>query len=373
MKKNEKIIYNAVLNFCNDDETMARELMQNSLLLKYIEKKTASIDKGSTARFSFANLYAIYVLTENYISINASNINYSDYDGMMFSAALARTRSLPFGSKLQNHALNHRCNEEFKKFFPTATLLPIKRDTVTKRYWIESELLNIHLSTGVVDISSLIINIIDSYVLELVQRFEGLLNELKSIRDSFLSTNNQDIIIDFIKRQLQPNVDARTFELVAFVILKYYYKTQTVYIGTSKDNVKPKTLDLYKTGRTNANDGGIDYILKPLGRIFQVTEELNFEKYFLDISKLNHYSITFVIKTSLSKEEVNNRLKIDALSKYSTKDTVNMYLSCFEEIITINELLEFLNIVIENNFIPDLITDLIQQTELEFNLDSNSK
>lgn len=54
---------------------------------------------------------------------------------------------------------------------------------------------------------------------------------------------------------------------------------------------------------TNANDGGIDYIMKPLGRVFQVTEVLDFNKYFLDIDKLIHYPITFVIKQDITPEE----------------------------------------------------------------------
>ncbi len=29
-----------------------------------------------------------------------------------------------------------------------------------------------------------------------------------------------------------------------------------------------KKLQLYKTGRTNANDGGIDFVMRPIGRFF---------------------------------------------------------------------------------------------------------
>ena len=39
----------------------------NSQLLQYLNLKTKSADKGSKARGSFANLYAIYVLVEDYI------------------------------------------------------------------------------------------------------------------------------------------------------------------------------------------------------------------------------------------------------------------------------------------------------------------
>jgi len=40
--------------------------------------------------------------------------------------------------------------------------------------------------------------------------------------------------------------------------------------------------------------------MKALGRFFQVTETLNFKKYFLDIDKIQKYPITFVVKSSES-------------------------------------------------------------------------
>lgn len=45
---------------------------------------------------------------------------------------------------------------------------------------------------------------------------------------------------------------------------------------------------MYKTGRTNANDGGIDFVMRPVGRFFQVTEVNNYDKYLLDIDKVIH-------------------------------------------------------------------------------------
>lgn len=42
------------------------------------------------------------------------------------------------------------------------------------------------------------------------------------------------------------------------------------------DGIKLKIENSTKTGRTNANDGGIDFVTKPLGRFFQVTETLDF-------------------------------------------------------------------------------------------------
>ena len=58
---------------------------------------------------------------------------------------------------------------------------------------------------------------------------------------------------------------------------------QQIYWGWSPDELNAEYLVLYKTGRTNANDGGIDFVMKPLGRFFQVTETIDAGKYFLDI------------------------------------------------------------------------------------------
>ena len=88
-------------------------------IIQYLYKKTRSITRGSKARGSFGNLYAIYVLVEDYIHAGfVDTEDYDDYAGMQFTDAFKRQRELPFGEKLQNHALNHRCNEEFIKYYP---------------------------------------------------------------------------------------------------------------------------------------------------------------------------------------------------------------------------------------------------------------
>ena len=81
-------------------------------LIQYLVKKTKSVNKGSKSRGSFANLYAIYVLIEDYINKNfdQNDKDYSIYEGAKYSDLLDRQRELPFGAKLQNHALNHRLN-----------------------------------------------------------------------------------------------------------------------------------------------------------------------------------------------------------------------------------------------------------------------
>ena len=78
-------------------ERDAKQLLQNSLMLKYLEKKTVSVEKTSKARGSFANLYAIYAVVQDYIEKTSSDIEYSSYPGMRFKDALIIARNLPFG------------------------------------------------------------------------------------------------------------------------------------------------------------------------------------------------------------------------------------------------------------------------------------
>ena len=72
--------------------------------------------------------------------------------------------------------------------------------------------------------------------------------------------------------------------------------------GWSSDELNKESLLLFKTGRTNTNYGGIDFVMRPLGRFFQVTETIDVGKYFLDIDKVQRYPITFVVKTEETKQ-----------------------------------------------------------------------
>jgi len=113
------------------------------------------------------------------------------------------------------------------------------------------------------------------------------------------------------------------YEIVSYCILKYYYDDINIYWGYSEYKLKKENLKLYKTGRTNANDGGIDYVMKPLGRFFQVTETLDFKKYFLDIDKVQKFPITFVIKTDMPKREICKKIKENAKSTYGIDAVVD--------------------------------------------------
>ena len=175
----DKIIYQ-IKKTLNID---GMEVLSASPLLEYINIKTKSANRGSKARSSFANLYAIYVLVEDYIRVVFDNGEvYKNYEGAVFSNLFARQRKLPFGEKLQNHALNHRLNEEFHKYFPTITEPIIIRDLSTSRYWINQNLLQVKMHGKHYDISKTIITVINEYINAKKNAFEKFVNSCQELQ-----------------------------------------------------------------------------------------------------------------------------------------------------------------------------------------------
>jgi len=347
----------------------ADAIFENSLLLQYINQKTKSANKGSKSRGSFANLYAIYVIIEDYLANKFDKVGgYGDYEGAQFSQLFKRQRELPFGSKLQNHALNNRMNSEFEKFFPTSGIAPIMRNQETNRYWINENLLKITIGSKTYNIADTIIKVIDEYVSVKQDSFQRFINQCEILQNLDRDSGDAEIM-DFIETLLAPNVDARLFEIVSYSILKYYYVNTKIYWGYSPKRLKEEVLRLYKTGRTNANDGGIDFVMKPLGKFFQVTETLDFKKYFLDIEKLEKYPITFVVKTDEDIESLKIKLKTDAMKTYVVKEVVEKYLSCIEELINIPYLINCFVEVCNRGDVHKVLDEIIIQSKVEFNVD----
>lgn len=346
----------------------AEAVFESSLLIQYVNEKTKSANKGSKARGSFANLYSIYVVVEDYINHNyhkAKKGKYADYEGAIFSYLFKRQRELPFGAKLQNHSLNNRTNSEFQKFFPTANLIPIIRNQETNRYWINDSLLWIDINKKHFNIAEAVIAIINEYIRTKQDSFVRFINQCQQMQT--IGSKDREGIKNFILGLLAPNVDARLFEIVSYSILKFYYIEQNIYWGYELDKIEAENLKLYKTGRTNANDGGIDFVMKPLGRFFQVTETLDFKKYFLDIEKIEKYPITFVIKATDSIDDIKKRIESDALKTYPVKAIVKKYLGCIEEIINIPSLIGYLQAVEKNGLLHQVLDEIILQSKVEFN------
>jgi len=350
----------------------SQDLFDKSPLLQYINLKTVSATRGSKARSSFANLYAIYVLVEDYIAKGFHKKgDYSKYDGAKFSHLFKRQRELPFGRKLQNHGLNDRLNGEFRKYFPQVDAQPVLRVVETKRYWINEKLIALTLGKQSFNIAQAIIAIINSYAETKQASFTGFLKTCEQMRK--ISKQKHAKVEQFILELLAPNVDARIFEIVSYAILKYFFHDKTVYFGFQLDDLEKSPLILYKTGRTNANDGGIDFVMTPLGRFFQVTETLDVRKYFLDIDKIERYPITFVIKSSETTDNLLKKLKEGAERQYSIKAIVEKYMACIEEVINIPILQERFKSDIEQGYLANVLDEIVRQSKVEFNYEDSDE
>ncbi len=343
-----------------------------SPLVRYLDIKTRSANRGSKSRGSFANHYALYVLVEDYINKGYADKRkgeYEKYEGARFTDLFLRQTELPFGRKLQNHALNSRLNDEFRKYFQALDTVPILRDQKEQRYWINERLLKANVMEGGVEITlnlaGAIIEIIDTYVAARKSAFEGFLETCKQISSISVSASSEALA--FVNLQLDPSVDARVFKIISFAILKAHYGEQSIFWGWTRDDVQQDFLLLYKTGRTIANDGGIDFVMKPLGRFFQVTETIDVNKYFLDIDKIQRFPLTFVVKTDDSSEAVLGQLRNQAKRKYGVDAIVDRYLESVEEIINIPELKRMFSVLAAAGRLPDVMSEVVAQSRVEFN------
>ena len=227
----------------------AGDVFALSPLLGYLNHKTKSAGRGSKSRGSFANHYALYVLVEDYIGKGFAPGGtragtYESYEGARFSDLLRRQRTLPFGRKLQNHALNARLNDEFKKFYPSVANEPIVRDVAKQRYWVQEDLLTVSVrgkggKNLDLNIAKAIIEIIDAYVAAKREAFESFIESCRKIAG--LGKRSVKSAIGFIEAQLRPEVDARVFEIVSFSVLKAFYGDQQIFWGWSRVRFTKRT------------------------------------------------------------------------------------------------------------------------------------
>jgi hypothetical protein len=215
------------------------------------------------------------------------------------------------------------------------------------------------------NIAEVIIEIIDQYVATKRAAFEGFLEACKKIAE--LGKQDPKQAVDFVIGQLAPNVDARVFEIISYAVLKAKFGSETVWIGETKETVAEQCLVLYKTGRTNANDGGIDFVMKPLGRFFQVTETIDVNKYFLDIDKIQRFPITFVVKSAESVERIRSAIRAQAVAKYKIETIVETYMSAVEEIINVEALVGAFDAVVKSGQLQHVMDEIVTQSKVEFN------
>jgi len=323
---------------------------QNSVVYKYIEKKTRASGRDSKARRSLGNLYALYVLCQAY--------NEGAIDGTSFSVLMQKMKALPFGSKLQNHPLDNRLNDEVRRSFQVQdSMLPVQNATegTAKRRKISIDFLSEH-EMDPSSASIFITKAIDLYIDEITEKQNEFLFNIEN-------SDGKDSILEFVENSFSPNADARLFEVVSFSVLKIYFSKRNVVI-----NGKEEFFQLFKTGRTNANDGGIDFVLRPVGRFFQVTEVLDFKKYFLDFDKTNKFPMSFVVKTDLDPEGAMRLIKINA-EKNMGEELAQRYFGLFEEVFTLPTLRDIVGIISDSlEDLEELKRVIIENFKLEYGL-----
>ena len=79
----------------------AEAIFEKSELFIYLNIKTKSASRDSKSRSSFASIYAIFVLVEDYVERGfAASGDYENAVGANYSNLFNRQKELPFGSKL---------------------------------------------------------------------------------------------------------------------------------------------------------------------------------------------------------------------------------------------------------------------------------
>lgn len=338
-----------------EEEAKKHNVSLESMLYKYMVKKTAAVNRGSKARRSFGNLYALYSLCLEYLNGNR--------EGSAFTHLMGIMKKLPYGSKLQNHPLDNRLNDEFSRAFDVdRSFLPVQNVESGQNRKVR------RISTKLLSEYGMDPEKSAAFVVSVVKRYIEIISDKQTAYlDKIESASSKEQLIEVIREAFDYNSDARLFEIVSFALLHIHFYEQQVSISYN-GNTTHTRLILHKTGRTNANDGGIDFVLKPLGEFFQVTETLDFKKYFLDFDKLNRFPLNFVIKTNLSSIQVKNKVQSDA-EKNMDKDLVSTYMSLFNDIYTLNELNKILiHISTSDELLQKLTTIISESFKLEFGL-----
>lgn len=357
----KEFIKNILLDECKESLAFAPDaFFEKSPLLQYLDLKMGAISGNTKTRRSLANIYAIYALLYFYSNDYYQKPDeYKEFSGYDYTRLFVFCRSLYGGDKLQNHALNSRVNGEFKNKLVSEAgndLIVIGEG----KYALHID----YLYVDGFDISKIAIRVVEEYIALLTSKDSKLISDIEDLMAMESTSDKQAKISEL----LDEKAEARIFEIISYSILKSHYKNTKVFFGYSCEELQEQYLMLYKTGRTNANDGGIDFVMRPLGRFFQVTEVSSYDKYLLDMDKVLHFPITFVIKTLQRKEIV-----ISQLNSYIEQKSGGMkiirerYQHAIEEIITINELRTWLN-ALEGHSVDEVLQDINEYYRLELNL-----
>lgn len=355
MAKNQMLDF--VVEIMDEEYNLESEnVFQESLLIQYLNSKMNAVNGNSKSRRNFANIYAIYSLLVAYKEIQEnSEIEYETFKGTNYTRLWSYCRAMYGGSKLENHSFNSRVDREFVNKFGDENLI-VQQNGL---YKINTK----YVELPGYNVSDIARKIIEKYV-ELIKYKDEELGR----RLSELANSGEQNLKEGLRAFVSENSEARIFEISSYAVLRNYYKKQSIYWGYSLDCLKKGELQLYKTGRTNANDGGIDFVMKPLGRFFQVTEVSNFDKYLLDIDKVVHYPITFVVKSNKTKEVLFSELVEYVKNKYEYEEIQKKYFEAVEELITIVDLYDYID-----QLSLDELKQVLKDIDIYYKLEMNEE
>ena len=192
-------------------------ISNNNLIYKYLKFKTKSVDRDSKARRSLGNIYALKVLIEDFLE--------DKVNGSSFSELLERQKKKPFGSKIQNHPLDNRLNDEFRrKFGVKEEMLPVQGLIVDKKKYrkIYSSLIS-DKTEDPIKLAKFVDETIESFITTLTGKQTDFLNKIENLK----SKENYDELLEYC---LNSNSDARLFEIFAYVVLEIHYSKKNISI-----------------------------------------------------------------------------------------------------------------------------------------------
>jgi len=344
----------------------AEQVIAASDLLQYLHNDMKAAERGSKARYCLANIYAIYAAVEDYrnkVENPDEQLEQIEIELARYTDLKNRACSLYGGAKLQNHGFNHRLENKFTARHG-GEIGPLIRHH--PNYTINQDLLIVEVEGEVLNISAAVIAVVEEYICALREKFLEFIENIERV----VNENDLEGAREIVSENIADNSDARQFEITSFSIMHCFYSLRSVYIGNNREQLEEVAWTLYKTGRTNANDGGIDFVLQPLGRFYQVTEDVNVAKWFLDIDKVARYPITFVVKDSRTPEDILQAMREDALGRdeFSDEDVDNM-IECIDEIVNVPNLIEMFNHCTENGLLECIMDQILEQSRVEFNIE----
>lgn len=356
--------FGAVTNFI-DPNIDAELLIESSHLLTYLHSEMAAYKNKRT---NISTLYVFFTLVEDYRNKvqNPDDLTrIVEIEPARFTDLISRHRELYDASRHQNHVYNARLDKKFNRIAGLQTDVnviirtPLPGNNSITNYQINQEFLIVDIEGTKVNISSAVIAVLNEYMSVLEEISTDFFNEIERFQKDKTNADN------FILSCIGDEANALRFEITSFAILYAYYSVKTVYFGKNREAIREIKCQLYRSGRFNANDAGVDFILKPEGKLFQATEEVEIGKWFMDIDKVARYPISFVVKDERKPSDVLQDIREQGERKKWENEKITQMCKSIEYIITIPTLAKILDYCTRN----DLLSMILEQMKINMQLE----